>query len=445
MLSGGETVIVGLSGGADSVALLCALDELKDRFGISLHAVHVDHGIRGETASRDRIYCEKLCEKMGIGISVFREDIPRLAAEKGIGLEQCGRERRYELFAQAASLFDNAKIATAHTLSDSCETVLFNIARGCGSGGLVGIPAVRGNIIRPLITSLRSDTEAYCSEHGIEYMTDETNSDTAYTRNLIRIGIIPAFLRINPDFAGSVQRLSALVSDEHSYIERQADALYRRARTDGGLDAALLAEADIALVRRAVIRLISEITGITPQYRHVGLVCDMIFSKTSGAVELNKQNTVRVSPGTVGIVLTSSENGKKAGFNAVLSTGNIPLADGRTAVITVCGRNIYDDNMNISLWQYKNALDYDIIKIDFEKDGLLLRNRHDGDRIALAGRHCTHKVKKLLCDAHILPEKRDNMMLIERAGGIIWLEGFGAAEGFQVKKDTKNVIYIDIE
>lgn len=142
MLDSSRSVLVGLSGGADSVSLLHALLELAGEFYITVRAAHINHGIRGENADRDERFCRELCDRLGVPLECVRLDVPAIAAQRGIGLEECGRQCRYEQFARIAREHECA-IATAHTLSDSVETVLFNLARGSALSGAAGIPAVR--------------------------------------------------------------------------------------------------------------------------------------------------------------------------------------------------------------------------------------------------------------------------------------------------------------
>lgn len=439
-----RNIVVGFSGGADSTALLYSLYTLREKLGINLYAAHINHGIRGGTALRDQCFCEEFCSRLGIGIDVYSYDVPALARERGTGLEECGRNCRYEAFEKTASLLGGAKIATAHTLSDSCETVLFNIARGCGLPGLTGIPPVRGNIIRPLIALAREDIESYCSAAGLEYMTDETNTDTVYTRNLIRNEIIPAFRRINPDFSGAVGRMSGLVSEDLEYLESSADTLYKRSETTGGLDAPLLRSAGKALSFRAVIRFIKEKTGKTPEYRHVSALWGYIADCRAGAVELSKLYTARVSAGRLYVTGSTQAARVEKRWQLPFAEGKTVLPDGRILHAAVFDKKKYDENVKNLSWLFKNALDYDIIQRNIRKEHIVVRNRREGDRIALAGRHCTSKIKKLLCDAHIPAGDRENIVLLEADGRVIWLEGFGCAEGLQPVSSTGRVLYIEI-
>ncbi len=194
MIDRGDTVVVGVSGGADSVCLLHFLSTIRGEYDIVLKAVHINHGIRGEEAERDEIFVKSLCEKLCVELFTFHRDVPSLAKEFGLGIEECGRRVRYEAF----SSLNADKIAVAHTSSDNFETVLFNLIRGTSLTGISGIKPKRDKIIRPLINITRSEVEDYCAENELDYIIDSTNLSTEYTRHKIRHNVIPILKSINP-------------------------------------------------------------------------------------------------------------------------------------------------------------------------------------------------------------------------------------------------------
>ena len=179
----GAKMIVGLSGGADSVCLLHVLQSL-DALPLHLTAVHVNHGLRGEEAARDERFCRQFCETLGVEFCSVHVNVPAESAKTGEGHEACGRRLRYAVFRKAAG--EDGYILTAHTADDNAETVLMHLLRGTGLSGLGGIPPVRGNILRPLLSCTRADVERYCAKHDLSYMTDSTNEDgTPYFHKVI--------------------------------------------------------------------------------------------------------------------------------------------------------------------------------------------------------------------------------------------------------------------
>ena len=194
MTETGDEVIAALSGGADSVCLLLALNELKETLGIKLSAIHVNHCLRGNESDRDEQFCRDLCGRLRIPLICGRFNVKEEAENRKISTELAARDIRYRFFQENSS---GKKIATAHTANDNAETVIFNLARGTGTKGIAGIPPVRGNIIRPLINVTRSQIENYLKEKNQEYVTDSTNLTDDYTRNIIRHIVIPVIEQIN--------------------------------------------------------------------------------------------------------------------------------------------------------------------------------------------------------------------------------------------------------
>ena len=184
MLAPGERVLVALSGGADSVALLLVLREL----GYLVRAFHLNHCLRGAESDRDEEFCRTLCARLGVELAVERVDVAAAAVQQGTGVEETERRVREEWRDEGAK---GEKIATAHTADDNLETVLFHLARGAGAKGLAGIPPVRGQVVRPLLDVGRTQIEAYLAGLGQDYVTDSTNADDAYTRNRIRHTVVP--------------------------------------------------------------------------------------------------------------------------------------------------------------------------------------------------------------------------------------------------------------
>ena len=194
MVSPDIRIVVGVSGGADSIALL---HYLHTHFPDSVVAAHVNHCLRGAESERDEQFVYSFCKERRIPLFVCREEVAVLAKEQKQSIEDCGRAVRYDFF-HSLLKSDTDRIATAHTLSDTAETVLFHLARGSGVKGLAGIPPVRGQIIRPLISITREEVEQYCQHYGLSYVEDSTNASLEYTRNRIRHRVIPAMAEVHP-------------------------------------------------------------------------------------------------------------------------------------------------------------------------------------------------------------------------------------------------------
>lgn len=232
MLKPGDKVIAGLSGGADSVTLLHALKSLENTLGIELYACHINHNLRGSESDGDQLFAENLCKRLGVEIKVFSVDV-KGGIEKHQSTEEKARELRYGAFKEISEEL-GAKVATAHNACDNSETVLLNILRGTGLKGLCGIPPKRDYLIRPLIFCTREEIEDYIKENGLEFVTDKTNFSTAYTRNKVRLEIMPKLLEINPSFHTGIERMTGSLIRDSRFLENMArDALDKAREREG--------------------------------------------------------------------------------------------------------------------------------------------------------------------------------------------------------------------
>ncbi len=444
MLSPGDSVAVGLSGGADSVSLLHALLELREELCLrEIRAVHINHGIRGENAARDEQFCRGLCHRLGVPLDCCHEDVPALAAQLGIGLEECGRQCRYHHFSRIAA-DHGCVIATAHTLSDSVETVIFNLARGSALSGVCGIPPVRtveggAKIIRPLIEATREDIESYCATRGLDFVTDETNADTVYSRNHIRHGVIPALLRINPSLHAAVARFSRCAAQDDDFLNTLAADSLEKAVLDNGWDSQALAALPDPLLRRCIVA-IARTRGCTPDSAQTGL-CVSALRNGSGAVMLTggtrfavRDGIARLDSGTDPLPDEPWET--PAQFPRTL------LPDGRVLFFTEIDLEGTFATQKHQKLLFKNALSCGIIKDNVSE--LSVRNRREGDRFAPAGRGVNKKLKKFLIEEKVPVRQRSGLAMIAGSDGIIWLEGFGASELCRPAPDDIRVIMPEI-
>lgn len=276
MITAGDRVYVGLSGGADSVSLLHALRELSAELGFTVAAVHIDHGLRGAESDGDMRFCVELCEKLGIPLELRRLDIAGIKA-KHESVEECARRARYQAFSEVVG---NDILATAHNLNDNAETVLMNLMRGTGIKGLCGIPPKRGNIIRPLIRCSRAEVEEYCRLNDLTYVTDSTNLSDEYTRNRIRHILLPEMLKINPSLPETIRRMTETLRSDRDYLEGLADAALESSARGRGYAAAELAELPLPIKSRAVSKILSE-GGIEPSALRINTALSLLDKRSA--------------------------------------------------------------------------------------------------------------------------------------------------------------------
>ncbi|MEA4830726.1 MAG: tRNA lysidine(34) synthetase TilS, partial [Enterococcus thailandicus] len=268
LINKGDTVVAAVSGGPDSVCLLHGLYQLSSILEIKLHAIHINHMLRGEESQQDELYVRQFCKKLQIPLQVNSIDIAALAEETGMSVEEAGREARYSEFEAYASRIGAQKIAVAHNRNDQAETVLMHIIRGSGLAGLVGMEYIRGKIIRPLLDTDRSEIEQYCRDYGLNPRTDSSNLKCDYARNKVRLNILPLInSSFGSDITGSLCRLSSLAAKDSSFLEACAMKAYQDCLLDNAvqnsvtLDAAKLAGLHPALTGRVIRKALSRIKG----------------------------------------------------------------------------------------------------------------------------------------------------------------------------------------
>ncbi len=427
MLSPDDTVIIGLSGGADSVALLTVLCALKERYRLKLHAAHINHCIRGNEAERDAEYSRSVAEKNGVEFHLLKCDIPTLSKELGISEEMAGRKVRYEFF---NSISPDAKIAVAHHKGDSAETTLINMIRGSSLTGLKGISAVNGNIIRPLIECDRAQIEEYLNKKNIPFVTDSTNEQNIYTRNCVRNIIIPDMEKINPNVISTVFENSRLLEDDEDFIssvckDYETDCI---CYNNDGVILEFKSDIHISLKRRLVMRaceiisgnrqgissdnvesVLSLSTGRTTSFKGIYVECSydkFIFTKSVNTKPKFSYNIT--SPCTVTISETD-----KTYFFEIVSKSDIPK---------------YEDG---------------VIYLDAEKLGqLTIRNRKDGDIFSPFGLVGRKKIKDFLIDLKIPHNERSKLAILESDGKIAAILCKRADNAYKVTSKTTKILKI---
>ena len=426
----GKSVLAAFSGGADSVTLLHLLQKYCTAHRIRLYAAHVNHLIRGDEAECDESFCREFCEKSGTELFVLRFDVPALAAKTGKGLEETARQVRYDYFDSLCRNKQIDLVATAHNATDNIETVLFNLARGAGSEGMSGIPLKRGNIVRPLLFAPKSDILNYCEEKGLAFVTDSTNSDTAYTRNFIRHELVPQLKRINPDAEGAVSRACAQLRRDNDYLKGEA------AKYSLSSGRKILASLDDAILSRVLARELEQAGG-TPSYERITeMAGDVRSDKTVSDRSVPGGITFRCERGTVKL-LKLTEN---SGFNIPLTDGENRLPDGKTVIFMHIGKA--DKKILKKLDVLKNIYKlsiYTSFNSDKMNGKLYIRNRADGDRYRYGG--INRRVKELLRSAKVPLEERDMLPFICDGGGILWIPGFPIRDGMKPEKEesTANI------
>ncbi|MFV0399708.1 MAG: tRNA lysidine(34) synthetase TilS [Oscillospiraceae bacterium] len=447
MLTVGDEVAVGLSGGADSVALLFLLRQMAGEKRLTLRALHLNHLLRGEESERDEAFVRTLCKKLDIPLTVERVDIAALAKKRRQSVELCAREERYAFFDRACpkGSLPLGKIATAHTLSDSVETTLLNLTRGTGLRGLTGIPPVNGRIVRPLIGCTRREVEAFCRENGLDWITDSSNLSDDYSRNRIRHQVIPALEELNCNLPHTVERMQELLAEDAAYLDSlAADSLtsLELPLSPGSWNR----QAFLALpepVSGRVLRDILRNRDIPYSRERIDLLRETI-RRGSGGVQLGEALFFSVEEDVFSLS-THAEEEERAYFERILAWEvtafpvEIELFPGKVVQLALLEYEEIENIVKKHGGVLKNALDCD--KID---SCIKFRQRLPGDRLRPTGRGCTKKLKQLFGEANLPASRRDELAVLEEESGgrLLWAEGFGADERAAVSAETRRAILL---
>lgn len=432
LLDKGDGVIVGLSGGADSSALLVVLKKLSAQLDLKLAAIHVNHQLRGEEALRDQYFSEQLCKRLEIPIKVVNLDVSALAKEKGISFELAGREVRYDAFETYRLELGYQKIAVAHHLNDQAETVLQRLIRGSGLEGLAGMRPRRDSvIIRPLLYVSRSDIEAFCQSEKIEIMVDHTNLETEYSRNFIRLRLIPQIdQRFQTSVSETISRTAALLAQDADFFEIQVDALWRDlVIQESGtyqMKCSELMGLHPALQGRLIRRLFKAISGQTTDLSHVHV--SQILRICSGNEEkcfVYKYVAFTACGGLLRTTMTGQER------TCQHKNENKP----NIVIETVT------DLRNMGIKKEEMAIYVDASAI---KGQLSLRHRQSGDRFKPWGMMGHKKLKDFFVDLKVPREERDQIWLLCDEEKILWVCGWRQSEDTRVTELTNQILKVSL-
>lgn len=429
MILPGKTVVAAVSGGSDSMAMLFILKKLQEHYGFLLRVAHVNHGIRGDEADKDELFVRSYCSAHGIPIDVLTADVIGEAERLGTGLEEAGRRVRYDFF---ESFGKEVLVSTAHNATDRAETFLFNFARGSALRGLGSIPPVRDNFIRPLIDCSKAEIELFCKENSIPYVTDVTNSDVAYSRNRIRHNVLPELRTVNQSFEVSASRCIDSLREDEAFLSGLADNLISESRTGNAYDVAILNNAPDPIKKRAIIKIVESVCGITPERVCVEKIC--VILSEGGSWQINGKFSVRVRSGKL-----EFPDAEESSFASVpFCEGELILGNAKVSSV-ICKKKEINCSQKISNNVSIYYVDYDKIQ-----NGLIFRCRNNGDKISLKNRGCTKTLKKLFNELAIPPEKRNALVILADETGVLLVEGIGVDSRVMPDSDTENVMIVKI-
>jgi tRNA(Ile)-lysidine synthase len=441
LLKKGDSVLVALSGGPDSVALLYLLHEIKNEFRLKLAAAHLDHAIR-KASPKDREFCRELCRMLKVKFYSRRIDVVKLAKRNRANVEETGRKLRYDYFNSLCGKYGYRKIATGHTMDDNAETVLFNLARGSGLKGLSGIAAKRGKIIRPLIGIRKPEIVNWLKEKKIRHRTDITNRSIKYSRNRIRNRILPELEKINPEIVKSLSRFSKNVAEDVELIDEVVVLLYEKALMKGGkskivLDLRKLSGYDKSLVKRVALEAFYRLSGSrkSPSFEILSRVNETISGRSGIKAPLGSGIWIEKSQNRMSIF--KAESGNLEGIKIPLKVPGITGIPGQN--IEMRTRTLRKNRAGSLKTKPSMALLDNSKVIDPE-----VRFRQRGDRIRPFGMKGTKLLSDLFIDRKIPSFERDNIPLVVSRNRIVWAAGVTISEDFKVGESTTEVLRIEL-
>ena len=414
-------VLLAFSGGADSRALLHLLAKGAKELSFPLTLAHVNHGIRGEEALRDRAFCERIAAEYGLELCILDADVPSLAAESGRSLEDEARHVRYGYFARLMRERDIPLLATAHHADDHLETLLFRIARGSGLRGLCGIAPVRpfanGCLTRPLLALSRREILQYCEENRLEYVTDSTNADTAYARNRIRAEAVPALEALFEDPQGRAVRMSRSLREDEEFLRGEAEA-FLNTQEGEVLSAELLRELHPAIRKRVLSLWVARLSDRALETVHLEELSTRIAQGGEGTFSV-PGGRVRIECGRLHFSALPSVEAKP--FCFPLREGEITLPESGIRIRVLRAEETKINNLSIASRINGNRFFAIIEKTSY------WRSRREGDRILRGGMH--RRLRKLCNEKGIPPRLREQMPLLCDEEGILWAPFIGARDG----------------
>lgn len=441
MFDTGDRVVVAVSGGPDSVALVHALWCLRDRLRIALIIAHLNHQLRGQESDEDAVFVTRLAAHLGLPVMMKAEDVRVLSQARRLSIETAGREARYAFLEQVAADHGARKIATGHTADDQAETIVMRLVRGSGVGGASGVRPVRdGWIVRPLLMVTRREVDAYLSAHHLTARTDASNADPTYLRNRIRHQLLPLLqAEYNHEVTAALSRFGEILRAEEEFLEHETDGVFQQIVIEHGADRALVATAPLiasalALQRRVVRRIVTMVGG-----RPDALTFEHI-EQTLALVENGQPGQLLNLPG--GIIVERRQDailfrrGTAEPFEIpVLIPGTTSLPEGGGRIIT---RLLDAGDIQPVPSDSVAVFDEDMVQ-----PPVVVRTRAPGDRFAPIGMAGTKTLKALFNEWAIPRLERDSIPLLVSNNRILWVMGHRVSRWGRVSAQTKRVLVVE--
>lgn len=459
MLEEHDKVIVGVSGGADSVCLFFILLELQQVYHLSLFVVHVNHGLRGNDAKKDELFVKNLCDTHRIPYKVFSYQVERMAKTERMSSEEMGRKLRYQAFEQVCKEYQAQKIAVAHNKNDQCETVLLNLFRGSGLRGMTGIAPVRGNIIRPLLIADRTEIESYLQKNKIAYCMDASNLTQVYTRNKIRLSVLPFIeSEINHHVCDHIAKTAGMLKEVEEYIKRNGRiAKEKIVRFENGkyfLEVEKFLLEDTVIQKEVLRMVIAEMTIHLKdiEAEHISMLQQLAKKQVGKEIQLPYHIVAKKTYDEIEIFIRLEE---KAHNNGSLGSGRMEprMIQNIIQIHDTIGREEIIPKIEVILSARERIKNQEIPKnsctkwFDYAKiaNTVTLRHRQEGDFLQIDQQGKRKKLNRILIDDKVPKEQRDSLFLLADGSHVIWIIGDRISQAYKVDENTKNILIVNVD
>lgn len=436
MLSKGDSLLVAVSGGPDSVSLLHCLVRLKKELDLSLSVFHVNHKLRGKQSDKDEKFVRLLSEKMNLPFIAVSIDTEKYCIDNKLSIEEGARKIRYEKACETANELNANKIATGHTADDAAETFIMRALRGAGLAGLTGIPPVRGNIIRPLIETFRKQILEFCDSNKIDYIIDLSNLDPVFFRNKIRLKVVPKLDEIYPAWKKNMAKTFEILRADFECLSAEADKIFSGITNKRDnyieIDIEKINKVNVSLRRMIIRKAIEHVAGELKQieYKHIDFILSKILKSGNFSIDM---------PGKT-IALREYDN-------LLFKQVEVPLAPVKKQL--VIGGATYIPQLNLffetSIAPFKKLIyDKKVAHLDISKieGSLYTKTVEEGDRFVPLGMKGTKKIYDYMSDRKIPKRIRERSVVIQDSKKILWLVGHEISELAKIDEQTKSILVI---
>ncbi|MCT4633297.1 MAG: tRNA lysidine(34) synthetase TilS [Firmicutes bacterium] len=436
-----DNIVLGISGGYDSMCMLHLFERLGEKHGLTIHVVTLNHMIRGDSSTEDMNYVINYCKGRGISCHPYQVDIALYCKKRNISVEEGGRQVRYKLFEKIRDKYGGKYIAIAQNMNDQVETLLMRFLRGTGIDGLAGISKVRKDgVIRPILEFNRDEIEKYCKDYNLNPRLDESNLKTLYTRNKVRLDMLPYIMEnLNPNVISTIYNNSFIYRDDSEFLNDYSQSVFAKIirKKEKGMEILLsdFNNLHISIKRRVIRQIFKEIKGNLKEIssKNIEDIIKLCFRGSNGKFIILYDVKFHIKYDKLTINMGSIEDTDSYFYE--FEKDEVFVEEAKCKLLK--GTISNDKEINYT----KDTIYFDIDKLSGE---LSIRNRRDGDRFMPLGMGRMKKIKDFFIDNKVPREERNIVPIICTGEDILWISGHRMDDRFKVDKDSLRIGYIKI-